>query len=76
MANKATFERNKPYLNVGTIGHVDHGKTSLTSAITQVLARGCLTMLASQRACAILVIRQGVAEALIKLSIMKPERSR
>ena len=38
MANKATFERNKPYVNVGTIGHVDHGKTSLTSAITQVLA--------------------------------------
>ena len=36
--NKATFERNKPYVNVGTIGHVDHGKTSLTSAITQVLA--------------------------------------
>lgn len=36
--NKVTFERNKPYLNVGTIGHVDHGKTSLTSAITQVLA--------------------------------------
>lgn len=36
MAEK--FERSKPHLNVGTIGHVDHGKTTLTSAITQVLA--------------------------------------
>ncbi len=34
----ATFERKKPHLNVGTIGHVDHGKTTLTSAITKVLA--------------------------------------
>ncbi len=35
---KETFERNKPHLNVGTIGHVDHGKTTLTAAITSVLA--------------------------------------
>ncbi|KQM22853.1 elongation factor Tu [Sphingomonas sp. Leaf24] len=35
---KAKFERNKPHLNIGTIGHVDHGKTSLTAAITKVLA--------------------------------------
>ena len=35
---KGTFERNKPHANVGTIGHVDHGKTSLTAAITKVLA--------------------------------------
>src|SRR6476469_1739441 len=35
---KAKFERNKPHANVGTIGHVDHGKTSLTAAITKVLA--------------------------------------
>ena len=35
---KETFERNKPHLNVGTIGHVDHGKTTLTAAITYVLA--------------------------------------
>jgi elongation factor Tu len=31
---KAKFERNKPHVNVGTIGHVDHGKTTLTAAIT------------------------------------------
>jgi elongation factor Tu len=36
---KAKFERNKPHCNVGTIGHVDHGKTSLTAAITKVLAK-------------------------------------
>src|SRR6201747_64275 len=36
--SKAKFERNKPHCNVGTIGHVDHGKTSLTAAITKVLA--------------------------------------
>ena len=35
---KEKFERNKPHLNVGTIGHVDHGKTTLTAAITKVLA--------------------------------------
>ncbi|MES4791633.1 MAG: elongation factor Tu [Chloroflexota bacterium] len=35
---KAKFERTKPHVNVGTIGHVDHGKTSLTAAITKVLA--------------------------------------
>jgi elongation factor Tu len=36
--SKAKFERTKPHVNVGTIGHVDHGKTTLTSAITRVLA--------------------------------------
>ncbi len=35
---KAKFERNKPHLNIGTIGHIDHGKTTLTAAITRVLA--------------------------------------
>ena len=35
---KEKFERDKPHVNVGTIGHIDHGKTTLTAAITQVLA--------------------------------------
>ena len=35
---KAHFERTKPHANIGTIGHVDHGKTTLTAAITKVLA--------------------------------------
>ena len=37
--SKEKFERNKPHVNVGTIGHVDHGKTTLTAAITTVLAK-------------------------------------
>ena len=37
---KEKFERNKPHVNIGTIGHVDHGKTTLTAAITMVLAAG------------------------------------
>ena len=36
---KKKFERTKPHVNVGTIGHIDHGKTSLTAAITKCLAR-------------------------------------
>ena len=36
---KAKYERTKPHVNVGTIGHVDHGKTTLTAAITSVLAK-------------------------------------
>ncbi|MFZ5646260.1 MAG: GTP-binding protein, partial [Bacillota bacterium] len=35
---KAKFERTKPHVNIGTIGHVDHGKTTLTAAITVVLS--------------------------------------
>src|SRR5258706_285039 len=41
---KSKFERNKPHVNVGTIGHVDHGKTTLTAALTKVSAdkgQGC-----------------------------------
>tara|TARA_B100000508_G_scaffold73400_1_gene57150 strand:- start:337 stop:1533 length:1197 start_codon:yes stop_codon:yes gene_type:complete len=38
MAEKEKFERNKPHVNVGTIGHVDHGKTTLTAAMTKVLS--------------------------------------
>ena len=42
--SKEKFVRNKPHCNIGTIGHVDHGKTTLTAAITKVLAEsgGCL----------------------------------
>ena len=35
---KETFQRTKPHVNIGTIGHVDHGKTTLTAAITRVLS--------------------------------------
>ncbi|MEE2767547.1 MAG: GTP-binding protein, partial [Pseudomonadota bacterium] len=36
--SKQKFERTKPHVNVGTIGHVDHGKTTLTAALTKVMA--------------------------------------
>jgi len=39
---KETFERSKPHVNIGTIGHVDHGKTTLTAAISTVLANAGL----------------------------------
>ena len=44
---KETFDRSKPHLNIGTIGHVDHGKTTLTAAITTVLAGKGLSELKS-----------------------------
>ena len=37
---KEKFDRSKPHCNIGTIGHVDHGKTTLTAAITTVLGKG------------------------------------
>ena len=40
---KEHFQRTKPHVNIGTIGHVDHGKTTLTAAITKVLADAGLT---------------------------------
>ena len=44
---KETFDRSKPHLNIGTIGHVDHGKTTLTAAITMVLAKKGLSEIMS-----------------------------
>ena len=40
LPQRQKFERNKPHVNIGTIGHVDHGKTTLSAAITMVLALG------------------------------------
>jgi elongation factor Tu len=40
---KENFDRSKPHVNIGTIGHVDHGKTTLTAAITTVLANAGLS---------------------------------
>ncbi|MGO8921071.1 MAG: GTP-binding protein, partial [Stellaceae bacterium] len=37
--SKARFQRTKPHCNIGTIGHIDHGKTTLTAAITKVLSK-------------------------------------
>ena len=46
--SKEKFERTKPHVNIGTIGHVDHGKTTLTAAITKVLASMVLLLQTSQ----------------------------
>src|SRR6478672_11243753 len=45
---KEKFERNKPHLNIGTIGHIDHGKTTLTAAITKVLSENGTGTVASK----------------------------
>ena len=42
---KGKFERTKPHVNVGTIGHVDHGKTTLTAAITTIMAKNMVVKL-------------------------------
>ena len=49
---KAKFERNKPHCNIGTIGHVDHGKTTLTAAITKTL-KECSSFSTSSQASAV-----------------------
>lgn len=46
---KEKYDRSKPHVNIGTIGHVDHGKTTLTAAITTVLARRLLAQLTHQK---------------------------
>ena len=56
---KAKFERTKPHCNIGTIGHVDHGKTTLTAAITAVLA---LTLIRLQR-------RESVVSQFLQLTL-------
>ena len=48
---KEKFERNKPHVNIGTIGHVDHGKTTLTAAITTVLANKGYASISKQGIC-------------------------
>jgi len=45
MSEKKKFQRTKPHCNVGTIGHVDHGKTTLTAAITKILSDKKLAVL-------------------------------
>ena len=44
VAKKALFNRDKPHVNIGTIGHVDHGKTTLTAAITKGLRLFCAVL--------------------------------
>ena len=59
---KAKFERTKPHCNIGTIGHVDHGKTTLTAAITAVLA---LVLLVTQQQISLTLIRLQKRESVV-----------
>jgi GTPase len=47
--SKEKFERNKPHVNIGTIGHVDHGKTTLTAAMTKLFSKNFMAMTRSTR---------------------------
>ena len=47
--SKEKFDRSKPHVNIGTIGHVDHGKTTLTAAITKVMSKHNPKMVCSMR---------------------------
>ena len=62
------FERNKPHVNIGTIGHVDHGKTTLTAAITNVLAKKVKLKLKTMETLMVLLKKESVALPLIQLT--------
>ena len=63
------FERNKPHVNIGTIGHVDHGKTTLTAAITNVLAKKGQAQLKTMETLMVLLKKESVALPLILLML-------
>jgi selenocysteine-specific translation elongation factor len=64
------FERNKPHVNIGTIGHVDHGKTTLTAAITNVLAKKKVKLkLKTMETLMVLLKKESVALPLIQLML-------
>ncbi len=62
---KEKFERNKPHVNVGTIGHVDHGKTTLTAAITTVMAQNLVVV--KQKRMIRLIMRQKKENVVLQL---------
>ena len=62
------FERNKPHVNIGTIGHVDHGKTTLTAAITNVLAKKGKLKLKTMETLMVLLKKESVVLLLIPVS--------
>jgi len=63
------FERNKPHVNIGTIGHVDHGKTTLTAAITNVLAKKVKLKLKTMETLTVLLKKESVVLPLIQLTL-------
>ena len=73
---KAKFERTKPHCNIGTIGHVDHGKTTLTAAITKVLAArvGLVMQLLISRTLIRLRKRESVESQFLPLTLSMRQR--
>ena len=70
--SKETFKREKPHVNIGTIGHVDHGKTTLTAAITEVLSkRGLATAKKYDDKMVLLKKRKGVSLLILLTLNMK-----
>jgi translation elongation factor EF-4 len=71
---KEKFERTKPHVNIGTIGHVDHGKTTLTAAITKVLSLSlkitAILMVLQKSANVVLLLRQLMLNMKLKRVIM------
>ena len=65
---KEKFERNKPHLNVGTIGHVDHGKTTLTAALTRVCAENVGR--SNGRLCRVLIMRPKNESVVSRLPLL------
>ena len=61
---KRKYDRSKPHVNIGTIGHVDHGKTTLTAAITTVLARRLLHQLTNLKTMRLSMLLQKNANAV------------
>ena len=63
--SKETFKRDKPHVNVGTIGHIDHGKTTLTAAITSILAKKGMAEAKSMMKLMLLLKKKSVVSPLI-----------
>ena len=72
---KEHFERTKPHVNIGTIGHVDHGKTTLTAAITKVLADAGLSEAKSFDQIDTLLKKRNVVSLLTLLTLNTKLRS-
>ena len=69
------FERNKPHVNIGTIGHVDHGKTTLTAAITKVLTSKAMLISLITLTSIRLLKRESVVSQLTQLTLSMKQTS-
>ena len=71
---KEKFDRSKPHINVGTIGHIDHGKTTLTAAITKILAeQGGGNSVRSRASTTLRKRKSAVSRSALPMSSIKPK---